>query len=224
MRRSLALRLRSCWPSGWRSPAARARSGASTRRRRRTPGRLPVRLVSLQPGAPLPKQAASGPYEGNAWAISQGERLYEQYNCVGLPLPRRRRDRAAADGRAVDLRRQRPEHPRHDRRGAPERHALVRRPHPGRPDLDDHRLRAHALRPGAEAGAPDPQRRALPAPLRAGDAAARRRGPQAADAIAPDELGRPPLRRSTPHGIEAGPHRPPLVADVLGLRRPSSCW
>jgi cytochrome c oxidase cbb3-type subunit 3 len=44
---------------------------------------LPVRLVTLQPGAPLPKQAASGPYEGNAWAINQGERLYEQYNCVG---------------------------------------------------------------------------------------------------------------------------------------------
>jgi len=43
----------------------------------------PVRLVSLQPGAPLSKQAASGPYEGNAWAINQGERLYTQYNCVG---------------------------------------------------------------------------------------------------------------------------------------------
>src|SRR5947199_182548 len=43
----------------------------------------PVRLVSLQPGAPQPKQAAGGPYEGNSWAISQGERLYEQYNCVG---------------------------------------------------------------------------------------------------------------------------------------------
>src|SRR3954467_822098 len=43
----------------------------------------PVRLVSLQPGQPAPKQAAGGPYEGNAWAINQGERLYEQYNCVG---------------------------------------------------------------------------------------------------------------------------------------------
>src|SRR5947199_9279221 len=43
----------------------------------------PVRLVSLQPGAPQPKQAAGGPYEGNSWAISQGKRLYEQYNCVG---------------------------------------------------------------------------------------------------------------------------------------------
>jgi cytochrome c oxidase cbb3-type subunit III len=44
---------------------------------------LPVRMVSLQPGAALPQAAASGPYEGNAWAISQGERLYEQYNCAG---------------------------------------------------------------------------------------------------------------------------------------------
>jgi cytochrome c oxidase cbb3-type subunit 3 len=43
----------------------------------------PVRLVSLQPGAAQPKQAGGGPYEGNAWGISQGERLYEQYNCVG---------------------------------------------------------------------------------------------------------------------------------------------
>lgn len=43
----------------------------------------PVRLVSLQPGAAQPKRAAGGPYEGNAWGISQGERLYEQYNCVG---------------------------------------------------------------------------------------------------------------------------------------------
>jgi cytochrome c oxidase cbb3-type subunit 3 len=43
----------------------------------------PVRQVSLQPGAALPKQAASGPYEGNAWAINQGERLYVQYNCAG---------------------------------------------------------------------------------------------------------------------------------------------
>ena len=43
----------------------------------------PVRLVSLQPGQAAPKQAAGGPYEGNAWAINQGERLYEQYNCVG---------------------------------------------------------------------------------------------------------------------------------------------
>jgi len=44
---------------------------------------LPVRLVTLQPGSSLPAQQTSGPYEGNAWAISQGERLYEQYNCVG---------------------------------------------------------------------------------------------------------------------------------------------
>ena len=28
-------------------------------------------------------QAAKNPYEGNAYAISKGQQLYEQYNCVG---------------------------------------------------------------------------------------------------------------------------------------------
>src|SRR4029079_596614 len=43
----------------------------------------PVRLVSLQPGVSQPQRAAGVRYEGDAWGISQGERLYEQYNCVG---------------------------------------------------------------------------------------------------------------------------------------------
>ena len=43
----------------------------------------PVRLVTLQPGAALPAQKYSGPYDGNSYGISQGERLYVQYNCVG---------------------------------------------------------------------------------------------------------------------------------------------
>jgi len=54
-------------------PVAKARSAPQ----------IPVRLVTLQPGAALPKQAASGPYEGNAWAIHEGEQLYVQYNCAG---------------------------------------------------------------------------------------------------------------------------------------------
>jgi cytochrome c oxidase cbb3-type subunit 3 len=41
-------------------------------------------VSGLQPG---PKQlgaaAINNPYEGNAYAISEGQRLYEQYNCVG---------------------------------------------------------------------------------------------------------------------------------------------
>lgn len=45
---------------------------------------LPVRVGGLQPG---PKQlgatALQNPYEGNAYAISEGQRLFEQYNCAG---------------------------------------------------------------------------------------------------------------------------------------------
>jgi len=44
----------------------------------------PMRMGDLQPG---PKQlAATGinnPYEGNAYAISEGQKLFEQYNCSG---------------------------------------------------------------------------------------------------------------------------------------------
>jgi cytochrome c oxidase cbb3-type subunit 3 len=43
----------------------------------------PVRLVTLQPGRPLPADQASGPYDGNSWAINEGQQLYEQFNCVG---------------------------------------------------------------------------------------------------------------------------------------------
>ena len=45
---------------------------------------MPVRVGTSQPG---PKQlgaaALNNPYEGNAYAISQGQRLFEQYNCSG---------------------------------------------------------------------------------------------------------------------------------------------
>ena len=45
---------------------------------------MPVRVSGLQPG---PKQlgaaALNNPYEGNAYAISDGQRLFEQYNCSG---------------------------------------------------------------------------------------------------------------------------------------------
>lgn len=45
---------------------------------------LPVRVSGLQPG-PMQLGASSlnNPYEGNAWAISQGQQLYNQYNCGG---------------------------------------------------------------------------------------------------------------------------------------------
>ena len=45
---------------------------------------FPVRVSDLQPG---PKQlgaaAMNNPYENNAYAITEGQRLFEQYNCSG---------------------------------------------------------------------------------------------------------------------------------------------
>jgi cytochrome c oxidase cbb3-type subunit 3 len=42
-----------------------------------------VRLTSLQPGSPTPAVEVASPYAVNAYAIAQGKRLYEWYNCVG---------------------------------------------------------------------------------------------------------------------------------------------
>ena len=45
---------------------------------------LPVRVSGLQPGpVQLGAAALNNPYEGNAWAVSQGQRLFDQYNCSG---------------------------------------------------------------------------------------------------------------------------------------------
>ena len=43
----------------------------------------PVRLTDLQPGSPLPTRIGGGRYESNAFAISEGKRLYQWYNCSG---------------------------------------------------------------------------------------------------------------------------------------------
>jgi len=43
----------------------------------------PVRIAPLQPGQALPEQGVVGPYDNNAWAISEGQRLYGWYNCAG---------------------------------------------------------------------------------------------------------------------------------------------
>jgi cytochrome c oxidase cbb3-type subunit 3 len=43
----------------------------------------PLRLSGLQPGERKASAAASNPYEENAFATSQGKRLYKQYNCSG---------------------------------------------------------------------------------------------------------------------------------------------
>jgi cytochrome c oxidase cbb3-type subunit 3 len=45
---------------------------------------VPVRVGELQPGPKM--QAAKqldNPYEGNAYAVSRGQQLFEQYNCAG---------------------------------------------------------------------------------------------------------------------------------------------
>ena len=42
-----------------------------------------ARESPLEPGGALPHMTMNNPYEGNAWAISEGQRLYEWYNCSG---------------------------------------------------------------------------------------------------------------------------------------------
>ncbi|HYG65190.1 MAG TPA: cytochrome c [Thermoanaerobaculia bacterium] len=42
-----------------------------------------VRQTTLQPGRPLAQAEGRGPYDENAYSISQGQRLFSQYNCVG---------------------------------------------------------------------------------------------------------------------------------------------
>ena len=40
-------------------------------------------MGELQPGSAVPASAVKHPYEENAYAISEGKRLYEWFNCVG---------------------------------------------------------------------------------------------------------------------------------------------
>jgi cytochrome c oxidase cbb3-type subunit 3 len=42
-----------------------------------------VRSSELRPGGGTPASAPQGPYDGNAWGISEGKRAYEAFNCVG---------------------------------------------------------------------------------------------------------------------------------------------
>ena len=46
---------------------------------------IPVRVSGLQPGPKMQPEATmlNNPYEGNAYAVSQGQQLYTKYNCVG---------------------------------------------------------------------------------------------------------------------------------------------
>lgn len=65
---------------------------SSCQRERRDLRPAPVRLAifdqaaresPLQPGGPKPELSASNPYSGNAFAISEGQRLFDWYNCSG---------------------------------------------------------------------------------------------------------------------------------------------
>ena len=42
-----------------------------------------VRVTALQPGVPQPIGNMKSPYQGNAWGIGEGKRLYSAYNCAG---------------------------------------------------------------------------------------------------------------------------------------------
>lgn len=42
-----------------------------------------VQMSDLHPAQESIRKPISNPYEGNAWAVSEGERLYNSYNCVG---------------------------------------------------------------------------------------------------------------------------------------------
>ena len=59
-----------------------------TRELRPAPARLAIfgdaaRQSPLQPGGPQPRTAVANPYTGNAYAISEGQRLFNWYNCSG---------------------------------------------------------------------------------------------------------------------------------------------
>jgi cytochrome c oxidase cbb3-type subunit 3 len=42
-----------------------------------------ARQVELQPGPPVPARRMRNPFEGNAHAIGEGKKLYNQFNCSG---------------------------------------------------------------------------------------------------------------------------------------------
>jgi cytochrome c oxidase cbb3-type subunit III len=42
-----------------------------------------VRHTELQPGPPMPARRMRNPFAGNAHAVGEGKKLYEQFNCAG---------------------------------------------------------------------------------------------------------------------------------------------
>jgi len=64
----------------------------SCQREKRDVRPLPVRTAilgpvaresTIEPGGTLPANTIRNPYEGSSYAISEGQRLYEWFNCVG---------------------------------------------------------------------------------------------------------------------------------------------
>jgi cytochrome c oxidase cbb3-type subunit III len=45
--------------------------------------RLPATMTDLYPGGVPPVSQLKAPYDDNAWAINEGKRLYNWFNCVG---------------------------------------------------------------------------------------------------------------------------------------------
>jgi cytochrome c oxidase cbb3-type subunit 3 len=41
-----------------------------------------VRVTTLQPGAPQQQAIVNSPYQGNAWGVGEGKRLYSAFNCA----------------------------------------------------------------------------------------------------------------------------------------------
>jgi cytochrome c oxidase cbb3-type subunit 3 len=65
---------------------------ASCQREKRELRPAPTRLAiykdaaresDLRPGGPVPEPTATNPYNGSAYAIAEGQRLFSWYNCVG---------------------------------------------------------------------------------------------------------------------------------------------
>ena len=108
----------------------------------------------LQPGPPTRHVAVRGPYEGNAYAVSEGKRLYNQFNCsgchfqggggIGPPLMDAEWIYGSAPG----------EHLRDHRRGPAQRHAVLPRQDRHRPDLAARGLRALDERPAGARTSP----------------------------------------------------------------------
>ena len=126
------------------SPAAIARNGDSAANARREPAQRAVAVTTAGArGRPTESgQRRGAKLRGERLRTSQGKRLYTWYNCNGCHAnggggmgPALMDDKwiYGSDDRADR---------RHHPRGPAERHAVVRRPHSGRPGLADRRLRA----------------------------------------------------------------------------------